>query len=72
MTDSVATLQAQLTALKSTRSSGVLKTRFGDREVTFRSFAELASAIGALETEIAAAQGTPRPTSIQIVSNKGW
>lgn len=71
MTD-VAALQAQLEALKSARRSGVLKSRFSDREVTYRSDTELGRAISALENEIAVAQGTPRATTVTIRSNKGW
>jgi hypothetical protein len=68
----VAVLIAQLDTLKSARRSSVLKTRFGDRAVTYKSDAEMVAAIAATEAEIAVAQGTPRATTVQIRSNKGW
>jgi hypothetical protein len=71
MTD-VAALQAQLEALKAARSSPALKTRFADREVTFKDDKQLVSAIADLERQIAAAQGTPRSTTVTIRSVKGW
>jgi hypothetical protein len=68
----IATLRTDLESLKSSRRSGALRTRFGDREVQYRSDKEMVSAIAALETEIATAQGTPRETTITIRSKKGW
>ena len=45
-------------ALLAARASEARSTRFGEDEVTFRSDAELAAAIGALDREIAKLQGT--------------
>jgi hypothetical protein len=67
----LAKLQADLAALKSARRSGVLRTRFGDREVQYRSDAEMAAQVAALESEINALDGSPAVRSIAIRS-KGW
>ncbi len=66
----LAMLQADLEKLKSSHRSGALKTRFGDREVTFRSEAELRAQISALENEIASLSGSA-VRNINIRS-KGW
>jgi hypothetical protein len=60
----------QLAELKTMRSSGVLRTRIGEREVYFKSDAELLAAIAALETEL----NPKRPKNVMCrpVSNKGW
>ncbi len=71
MTD-LATLTADLERLKAARRSGVLSVQFTDRHVTYRSDFELVRAIAALESEIATTQGTARPRSINIRSDKGW
>jgi hypothetical protein len=52
------------------RASGVLRTRIGEREVYFKSDAELLAAISALETELN--PGRPRNVMVRPVSNKGW
>jgi hypothetical protein len=53
-------LTAQLEALKKARRSGLRRVRFGDREMEYRSDADLTAAIRDLETEIDTAIGTPR------------
>lgn len=67
----LATLRRDLDVLKSARRSGVTRTRFGDREVQYKTDAEMRDAIAALENEIAALDGTPVVRSINIRS-KGW
>ena len=69
-------LLADLDALKAVRRSGELRIKHvgvkgSEDEVVYRSDAELAAAIAALETEIAALQGTPAVRSINVRS-KGW
>ena len=49
-----------LAALKEARFSGHQRVRFGDRDVTYKSDAEMAAAIRALEAEIAAEAGNGR------------
>jgi len=67
----LATLRKQLDDLKATRASGVFRTRFGDREVEYRRHDnEMATAIAALQNEIAALDGTIVRTI--NVRNKGW
>ena len=66
----LATLIRDLEALKSDYRSGVLHTRFADREVWYRSADEMAQQITALENEIAALQGSA-VRNIHVRS-KGW
>jgi hypothetical protein len=68
MTD-LATLQQRLDRLKAARSSGVLRLRDGESDVWYRSDAEIAREIAALEDEIA---GNSTPRTIVMRSNKGW
>ncbi len=70
MTD-LASLRAQLESLKASRRSGVLRTRFGDREVYYKSETEMRDAIASIEGEIASLDGTGVRHSINIRS-KGW
>jgi hypothetical protein len=60
----------QLAELKTMRASGVLKTRIGEREVYFKSDAELLAAIAALEAELN--PGRPRNVMVRPISNKGF
>jgi hypothetical protein len=60
----------QLAELKNMRASGVLRTRIGEREVYFRSDAELAAAIASLTPELNPQR--PRNVMVRPVSNKGW
>lgn len=66
----LADLQARLDALRATRAGGALKIREGEREVQYRSDAELAAAIADLERQIAA-QSTGRVHTVRIFSSKG-
>jgi hypothetical protein len=68
----VTTLKARLDKLKRARSSGVHEVQFGDRRMRWRSDAELQRAIGALEQEIDALQGTASPRNLTVVANKGY
>jgi hypothetical protein len=70
----IETLLAQLEATKAARRSGVREIWFGERRLTYRSDKEMATAIAALEDEIAAMQGTPRPRNIVLRSPpyRGW
>lgn len=69
------TLLSNLAALKAARYGGIRKVRFHngaeERETEFKSDAEMASAILALERDIALLQGTPTRTVI-VRSCKGW
>lgn len=53
----LATLQTQLTALQEIRASGTQTVRYEGKEVTYRTDADIAAAIGDIERRIAAAQG---------------
>jgi hypothetical protein len=63
----IAQLTADLEALKELRRTGALRIRINEREVVFRSDAELVAAIAAIEEEL-----SPRPRAVVIRSSKGW
>lgn len=67
----LATLQADLDALKSARRKGQRRVSIEGFSVEYSTDAEMARAIAALEAEIAAAQDTP-PVRNVVVRNKGW
>ena len=73
MTD-IATLQTQLDALKKARASGTSRVAIANgMDVQYKSDAEMAAAIGALEAEIARASGSSEPPrNVVIRSSKGW
>jgi hypothetical protein len=71
MTD-IATLQAQLAALKAQRASGVRDVQFGERRTVFRDDKDMVAAIASLEAEIAKLSGTPRVRNVVIRGGKGW
>ncbi len=73
MTD-LATLQQQLDRLKTVRARGAREIWFADRHVVYRTDAELARAISALEGEIAKAGGGTRPKNVVLrqLPNRGW
>jgi hypothetical protein len=69
----IATLQSQLDALKKARASGTQRVAIANGiDVTYKSDAEMAEAIGALESEIARLSGSDPPRNIVIRSRKGW
>lgn len=69
-------LRANLTALKAARYGGVRKVRFHnageERETEFKSDAEMAAAILALERDIAFLEGAPGTRTMIVRSSKGW
>ncbi|MFG1179950.1 phage head-tail joining protein [Xanthobacter versatilis] len=67
---SLSDLLTRLEALRATRAGGALKIREGEREVTYRSDAELAGAIADIERQIAALT-TGRITAVRLFSSKG-
>ena len=71
MTD-VAALRSQLDALKAQRASGVRDVQFGERRAVYRSDKDIVAAIAALEAELAAASGTPKPRAILVRATKGF
>jgi hypothetical protein len=67
----LAQLKAQREALQSARFDGVLTVRAGDKWVTYKSDAELQSALHDLDREIAQAEGRPRARRIRTYAGKG-
>jgi hypothetical protein len=79
MTDLVALgldAQALLKALYEARANAALEIEYSDngvsRRVRYRSDADLARAISAIEASIASAAGAPRVSVVNIRSEKGW
>ena len=64
-------LKAQREALQLARFNGVLTVKAGDKWVTYKSDAELQSALGDLDREIAKAEGRPRARRIRTYAGKG-
>ena len=64
-------LKAQRDALQAARYNGVLTIKAGDKWVTYRSDAELQSALHDLEREIAQQEGRPRTRRIRTYAGKG-
>lgn len=68
----LATLQAQLEALKTARNSGVLIVRHGDEQVTYRSRAEIDSIIDSIQGEIDKANGVKKTPKYIEQCGKGY
>ncbi len=64
-------MQAMRDSLKAARYSGTLTVRAGDKWVTYKSDKELASALAALEREIASLEGRPRKKRFLTYGKKG-
>lgn len=72
MAETVEEMREQLARLRKSRASGASKVVFRDRETWFKSDAEMAAAIRDLEERIARAEGTTRPTIINVRNLGGW
>jgi hypothetical protein len=68
------TILADLDKLRAARGKAARVIQFADRRIEYRSDAEMATAIAALETELEAAQGvtSPRTVVVRPLRNKGW
>ena len=64
-------LKTQREALLSARFNGVLTVKAGDKWVTYKSDAELQSALGDLDREIAKLEGRPHARRIRTLCAKG-
>lgn len=64
-------LQARKEALEKARASGARSVSHGDKRTDFRSDAEMAAALAALDRQIAAAQGTKRTRQVRFYTNRG-
>ena len=65
-----AAADVRLAELRAARGAGILHVRFGEREVWYRSDAELVAAIAALEAELNPTR--PRNVMVRPVTQKGW
>jgi hypothetical protein len=61
----------QITAMKNALASGVLRVRFADREMEYRSFKEMQAIIDTAEAELAGENGAPVNRQIQVATSKG-
>lgn len=66
----LATMTAQLSKLQDIRAKGAERVRMNGEEVTFRSDAEIAAAIGDLESRISTMQGRTVRT-VRFTTSKG-
>ena len=74
----MAATQTQLDALVEAYATGALRVRFADRDVTYRSKAEMrsqirewAAALGVADP-LASAASTPRVRLLRLGTGKGW
>lgn len=63
--------QAQIDDLKKAIAEGVLKVRFADREVTYRSLDEMRQTLTMMLNEVSAAAGKRRSRRIMFATGKG-
>jgi hypothetical protein len=67
----VAYTQAQVDELKKSIAEGVLKVRFADREVTYRSLDEMRQTLSMMQSEVGAVAGRPRRRRTLFATGKG-
>ena len=63
-------IKDQLLALRHARASGVSRIQIGEREVRYKTDAEMAAAIAALEAELNPRR--VRSVMVRPTTNKGW
>ena len=66
----LATMQAQLDALRTAYASGTQTVSYGEKNVTYRDMDSMRAAIAALENQLNGQQGVGK--SIVVRSTKGW
>lgn len=71
MARSAVVIQADIDKLSAAIGTGALRVRFADRDVTYRSLAEMIGAKAMLEQELAAAQGATRTRQLRFNTSKG-
>lgn len=67
--------QAQIDALKEALYSGELRVRYADKEVLYRSVAEIRLALSIAESELAGEDGVPVRRKVHVTDaprQKGW
>jgi hypothetical protein len=63
--------EVDITALKAAIAQGALRVRFGEREVTYRSLAEMKEILGMMESEVAVSDGRTRTRQVRFQTSKG-
>ena len=64
-------IQADIDRLRAAIGSGALRVRFAERDVTYRSHAEMVAALSMLEDELAAVNGSTRVRAVRFQTTKG-
>jgi hypothetical protein len=64
-------LQAEKSALESARNSGALRVRHGEKDITYRSVAEINSALSSLNNAIGRLSGKKRTRQVRIYTDRG-
>ncbi len=68
MAENVATLQAQLDALRRAYRSGAHSVSYDGKSITYRSLDEMRAAIASIEAEL----GVRRGRVVVVRTSKGW
>jgi hypothetical protein len=61
--------QAQITALEQAIATGATRVRYADRDVTYRSLAEMRDLLAEMKEQV---NGTTRTRQIRVTSVKGF
>jgi len=72
MMATAAELRVRLDALEAARDGGQRRVRVGNTEIEYRTDAELAAAIAALEKRLAVAEGRRAPRFTTFLTDKGF
>jgi|GEM_PF-4409143 len=70
MAETAAEVAARLAALKEAISSGALRVKYADRDVTYRSLDEMIRIRDELESQVNTVP--PRIQAVRIVTRSGW
>jgi len=63
--------QADIDKLKAAIATGALRVRYADRDVMYRSLAEMRQTLAMMEEEVAAAAGRTRTRQVRFMTGRG-
>lgn len=72
MARTAAQVQADIDATNAAIGNPILKVRYSDREITYRSQPELEAALSRLQKELGALNRTVPTRQYRVYSEKGW
>jgi hypothetical protein len=74
MTDTAASLQAQLDAIRAAYRAGITRVAYDGKSTDYRDASEMRAAIASIENAINGYAGAnaPRPSTYLVRSRKGW